>query len=365
MAHDFNNLLAVVLWNLTLLKKNIPDEPRNTRLLDGAIQGAVRGATLTKRLLAFARRQELTLESVKVQKLVPDMLDLLLHSVGAHISVVVDILPEVHPVSIDSNQLELALMNLLLNARDAMPSGGTVTISGRNETWVAGVQKPIGLSPGEYVKLSIADTGEGMDESTLAKASEPFFTTKGVGKGTGLGLSMVHGLTAQSGGAMHIASQLGKGTIVSLWLPRAEESNVSPTPERATLSQLEPVPRELRVLLVDDDFLVRMGAADMLMDLGHTVVEAPSAARALQLLESEGPFDIVVTDYAMPGASGLDLALKIEQIKPTLPVVLATGYAELPNGAGSVPFPRLAKPYSQEQLACVLKTAAGMREFPH
>ena len=221
VAHDFNNLLAVILGSLALLKKRLPDEPRTSRLLEGAIQGAERGATLTKRLLAFARRQELKLEAVEVQKLVPDMLDFLRQSVGPSISIEVDILPDVHAVKIDANQLELALMNLVVNARDAMPKGGSLTITCRNETATDLNDLPNTLPRGDYVRMSVADTGEGMDEATLAKAMEPFFTTKGIGKGTGLGLSMVHGLTAQSGGAMHISSQPGKGTVVSLWLPRA------------------------------------------------------------------------------------------------------------------------------------------------
>ena len=361
LAHDFNNLLGVVLANLTLLKKNIPNEPRNVRLLEGAIQGAVRGATLTKRLLAFARRQELTLETIEIQKLVPDMLELLRHSVGPSVSVEVDISSDVAPVSIDSNQLELALMNVMLNARDAMPDGGTVTITGRNETSKSGAKRPAGLAPGDYVRLSITDTGEGMDEATLAKASEPFFTTKGVGKGTGLGLSMVHGLTAQSGGTMQITSRPGRGTTVSLWLARAKEEKVSQAPERAAQPQRKIALKELRVLLVDDDFLVRMGAADMLIDLGHTVVEADSVAQALKVLRAEGPFDIVVTDYAMPGANGLDLAREIDQITPRLPIVLATGYAELPGGVSPIPVTRLSKPYSQEQLALALRTAVDER----
>jgi PAS domain S-box-containing protein len=361
MAHDFNNLLAVILGNLALLKKTMPADSRTARLLDGAIQGAERGATLTKRLLAFARRQELKLEAVEIQKLVPDMLDFLRHSAGPNISIVVDIPADVQPVSIDANQLELALMNLVLNARDAMPNGGLVTITSRNETGGDTTHLPKDLPAGDYVRLSIADTGEGMSETTLGKAMEPFFTTKGVGKGTGLGLSMVHGLTAQSGGVMHIASEIGKGTTVSLWLPRAPEDQVSQTVEKiGRPAAAATAHRELKVLLVDDDSLVRIGAADMLIDLGHHVVEAGSAARALQLLESEGPFDVVVTDYAMPGMSGLDLAMKIEQIEPKLPIVLATGYAELPARAGGARFSRLGKPYSQEQLAQVLETVANL-----
>ena len=226
VAHDFNNLLAVILGSLALLRKALPDDPRISRLLDGATQGAERGATLTKRLLAFARRQELKLEAVEIQKLIPDMLDFLRQSVGPGVAIDVDILPDVEPVKIDANQLELALMNLAVNARDAMPAGRNADdrVPQRDER--SAQASPTTLPAGDYVRLSVADTGEGMSEETLARAMEPFFTTKGIGKGTGLGLSMVHGLTAQSGGAMDISSQVGKGTVVTLWLPRARQEDI-------------------------------------------------------------------------------------------------------------------------------------------
>jgi PAS domain S-box-containing protein len=359
VAHDFNNLLAVILGNLALLKKSLPDDPRTSRLMQGAIEGAERGATLTKRLLAFSRRQELKLEAVEIQKLVPDLVDFLRQSVGPSISIVVDILPDVQPIRIDANQLELALMNLAVNARDAMPKGGSLTITCRNETTDDVNELPKALPRGDYVRISVADTGEGMSEATLAKALEPFFTTKGVGKGTGLGLSMVHGLTAQSGGAMHISSRLGRGTVVSLWLPRAPRDQVPQEPAAQTTAKEEIAGQKLKVLLVDDDTLVSMGTADMLMDLGHKVVEASSGARALQVLGTDARFDVVVTDFAMPGMTGLDLAIKIRQIHPKLPIVLATGYAELPPRA-ALGFPRLGKPYTQKDLREALEKALHM-----
>ena len=359
VAHDFNNLLAVILGTLTLLKKGLPEDPRTTRLLEGAIQGAERGATLTKRLLAFARRQELKLEAIEVQKLVPDMLDFLRQSVGPSVSIIVDVLPDVHPVKIDANQLELALMNLAVNARDAMPKGGTLTITCRDETADGLHDLRTALPRGDYVRISVADTGDGMDETTLAKAMEPFFTTKGIGKGTGLGLSMVHGLTAQSGGAVRISSQLGKGTVVTLWLPRARPEDLPLASINHLSPAVEGTSRKLRVLLVDDDSLVSMNTAYMLMDLGHSVLEAQSGAHALKLLETDGQFDVVVTDFAMPGMDGLDLATRIKRIKPKLPVILATGYAELPPHA-TVEFPRVGKPFTQEQLAEALETALSV-----
>ena len=353
VAHDFNNLLSVILGSLSLLKKRLPPDPRTTRLIDGAIQGAERGATLTKQLLAFARRQELKLEAIELQILIPDMVDFLRQSVGPGVEIAVDIADDVAPIVIDANQFELALMNLAVNARDAMPQGGLLTIAGRNATTDRS-KLPIGIPQGEYVRLTVADTGEGMDEATRAKAMEPFFTTKGIGKGTGLGLSMVHGLTAQSGGAMDIASEVGKGTVITLWLPRARGADVVrclPKPEAVVETAPSPA---LRLLLVDDDVLVSMNTANMLIDLGHDVLEAHSGIHALGMLESEGTFDAVITDYAMPGMNGLELATKITTEHPQMLVILATGYAELPTEA-SIAFPRLSKPYTQEQLAKALE----------
>ena len=350
VAHDFNNLLAVILGSLSLLKKAVPEEPRISRLLDRAIQGAERGATLTTRLLAFARRQELKVEFVTLQKLIPEMLDFLRHSVGPNIDIRAEVSPEVGAIEVDANQLELALINLAVNARDAMPQGGSLTIACHNEP----SGKTIGLSRDPFVCITITDTGEGMSEATLARAQEPFFTTKGIGKGTGLGLSMVHGFTAQSGGTMRIKSQPGKGTSVTIWLPQAKEGSKAPDVDPPPARPKEA--RSLRVLLVDDDILVSMGAADMLLDLGHSVTEAQSGPHALKLLESDAPFDIVVTDYAMPGMNGFELAQRVKARNPKLPIILATGYAELPADR-SIEFGHLPKPYTSKDLAAALEKA--------
>lgn len=350
VAHDFNNLLAVILGSLSLLKKTIPDDPRISRLLDRAIQGAERGATLTARLLAFARRQELKIEVVALQRLIPDMLDFLRHSVGPNVTINVEISPEVWAVQVDANQLELALINLAVNGRDAMPQGGSLTITCRNEE----NGQRVGLPRDPFVCITVTDTGEGMSEGTLARAQEPFFTTKGIGKGTGLGLSMVQGFTAQSGGAIRIRSRPGEGTSVTLWLPRAKQGATI----EATVTQLGAAkePRSLRILLVDDDLLVSMGAADMLLDLGHSVTEAQSGAHALKLLEADGRYDVVVTDYAMPGMNGFELAQRIKEKNPKLPIILATGYAELPADR-SIEFSHLSKPYTSQDLASALQKA--------
>lgn len=350
VAHDFNNLLAVILGSLSLLKKALPEDPRIYRLLDRAIQGAERGATLTARLLAFARRQELKVDVVALQTLIPEMLDFLRHSVGPNILIYAKILPEVGSIAVDANQLELALINLAVNARDAMPQGGSLTLSCHNEEGGA----KAGLPSGSFVRIAVTDTGEGMSEATLARAQEPFFTTKGVGKGTGLGLSMVHGFTAQSGGAMRLESQPGKGTTVTMWLPRAKEGAKALVAESATAHPK--LSKSLRVLLVDDDILVSMGAADMLLDLGHSVTEARSGTLALKLMETDPGFDVVVTDYAMPGMNGFELAQRIKEKHPKMPIILATGYAELPSDR-SIEFGHLSKPYTSSHLMAALEKA--------
>jgi len=217
VAHDFNNLLMVILGNLQLLRKRLPEDPRLLRLVDGAMQGADRGATLTKRMLAFARRQELRPEPVEVARLVDGMEEMLRRTLGPGIQIATDYRPDLPLIRVDPNQLELALLNLALNARDAMAYGGRLAISGRYVG--TGPECPPELESGQYVCIAVSDSGSGMDEDTLKRAAEPFFTTKGAGKGTGLGLSMVHGLAAQSGGAMRMMSQQGEGTTIELWLP--------------------------------------------------------------------------------------------------------------------------------------------------
>ncbi|MBL6457172.1 response regulator [Belnapia sp. T6] len=359
VAHDFNNLLMAMLGNLNLLRKRLPEEPRAMRLIDGAIQAAERGATLTKRMLAFARRQELKPKAVQVVRLVDGMADLLRRSLGPTITIRTEFPQDLPRARVDPNQLELALLNLSVNARDAMPGGGTVTISARPVS-VAEAQQ--GLRPGAYIRIAVADTGLGMDEATLKRATEPFFTTKGVGKGTGLGLSMVHGLAAQSGGVMSITSAPGSGTEVELWLPVAEEQSVpaeQPASRPAEASGGAAL-RPCRVLMVDDDPLIRAGTADMLEDLGHTVIEAASAARALEALRAGSEVDLVVTDHAMPGMTGLELARRIEESWPGLPVMIATGYADLPE-AEFGDRPRLAKPYRQEELAAAMERLLDRR----
>ncbi len=352
VAHDFNNLLMVILGNLQLLRKRLPDDPRLHRLVDGAMQGADRGATLTKRMLAFARRQELKPETIDVPTLVDGMGEMLRRTLGSTIQIVTSYRPQLPAIRVDPNQLELALLNLALNARDAMPYGGRLAIGGSCVS--AESDAPRELAPGRYVCLTVSDTGVGMDEATLRRAAEPFFTTKGAGKGTGLGLSMVHGVAAQSGGAMRITSRSGDGTTVELWLPVSEAAEDTVADPRTAISGS--LGRQCRVLVVDDDPLVVASTAAMLEDLGHIVVEALSGARALDLLKLGTNIDVVVTDHAMPGMTGAELAWQIRQIWPDLPIILASGYAELPNGEDPH-LPRLSKPFLQDELATQIARA--------
>jgi signal transduction histidine kinase len=357
VAHDFNNLLMAVLGSLSLLEKRLSDDAQCRRLLQNAVQGAQRGAALTQRLLAFSRRQELKPESVDLSELVCGMGELLKRALGIEVALVCQIPKSLSPVLVDSNQLELALLNLALNARDAMPSGGTLTIRATDEV-IGQNSGDLALKAGEYVRVGVADTGVGMDETTLAKATDPFFTTKGPGKGTGLGLSMVHGLAAQSGGQLRIISAPGVGTTVELWLPRAKTDAVSlvrsaerptPAPAIATTSW--------RVLIVDDDLLVLTGTAALIEDLGHVAIEVASASEALAVLDSDEAIDVIVTDYAMPNMTGLQLAQCVQEKHPGIPIVLATGYAELPADPARFGVVKLAKPCSQTEIAVAIQTA--------
>ncbi|MCQ4260045.1 hybrid sensor histidine kinase/response regulator [Stutzerimonas stutzeri] len=345
IAHDFNNLLMAVVGALELVRRRAPDDQKIIPLLDNAIQGAQRGITLSQRMLAFARRQELHLELVDVPAMVRGMADLLRQSLGPRIEIDTRSPLTLKPVLADANQLELALLNLAVNARDAMPDGGSVTISAREHRLDAGDDS---LSPGVYVCLALTDEGEGMDQATLDQAMEPFFTTKGVGKGTGLGLSMVHGLAAQSGGRLVIKSEPGRGTTAELWLPVAADTHEAPEAEACPAPDVQ-CPVALRVLAVDDDPLVLMTTAAMLEELGCHVLEAESAEQALDILAQDS-VQLVLTDQAMPHMTGSQLADFIRHRYPALPVILVTGYADKLTGrAGRLP--RLGKPFGLDALA--------------
>jgi PAS domain S-box-containing protein len=353
IAHDFNNLLMAVLGSLELLRKRLPSDPKMMRLVDNAMQGAQRGAGLTQRMLAFARRQELKPAVIDVAELVHGMTDLLHSSLGATVQIETDFSPGLNKVLADPNQLELAILNLAVNARDAMPRGGAIMIAAREMNVVDAPD----LKAGRYVCLSLTDEGCGMDEATRGRALEPFFTTKGVGKGTGLGLSMVHGMIDQSGGKLVLKSGKGEGTTVELWLPVATAGS-GLVPHEADAEALDGREGPLVILAVDDDPLVLLNTAAMLEDLGHTVLEATSGKDALEIIRRKGGIDLVITDQAMPLMTGSELAVAIRAEKPDLPIILATGYAELPPGADGG-LPRLSKPFRQHQLAdAIAKTVA-------
>ncbi len=363
VAHDFNNLLMIIQGSLQLLARRLPsDDVRAARLLDAAVQGARRGAALTSRLLAFARQQELTPGPLDPRQLLGSLRPMLSHLLGPAILIEEDFAAALWNLRADPNQLELALLNLAANARDAMPQGGRLRLAARNATVIPNDSSFIGLGgeprapAGDYVVLTVGDSGSGMDEAALARAADPFFTTKGPGKGTGLGLSMVHGFAVQSGGALLLSSEPGVGTTVELWLPRTmEQVRASPADDASAPHASQSGARSLRILLVDDDPLVVAGTTSMLEELGHdAITAAASGEEALAVLRDHGDFDLLLTDHVMPGMTGVQLAACARDLHPALPILIASGFAELDSLAG-VQWPRLRKPYSLNDLASAIR----------
>ncbi|WP_244624718.1 PAS domain-containing sensor histidine kinase [Sphingomonas sp. So64.6b] len=350
VAHDFNNLLTPIIGSLDLLQRRNgrgevggERDEREQRLLRGALDAAERARTLVQRLLAFARRQPLQPGPIDVAALIGGMAGLIGSTAGSHIRVVTDLPPDLPPALADANQLEMAILNLSVNSRDAMPDGGTLTLSARARTVTE--DDRTGLPPGDYISISVSDTGTGMDEAVMARAIEPFFSTKGIGKGTGLGLSMVHGLASQLGGTMLLTSEPGQGTTVELVLRTAE-----PRVERRAAARLgQDMPHAAgQVLLVDDEAGVRHATAEMLNTLGLSVVEAESACEALTLLATSRP-DYIVTDHLMPDMTGAELAGAARTLYPGIRILLISGYADL---EGIPPdLHRLSKPFRLDELA--------------
>ena len=334
VAHDFNNLLTPILGSLDLLSRRKGGDERQQRLVAGALQSAERARTLVQRLLAFARRQPLKAQAVDVGPMLLDLTPLLNVTLGTQVHLSLEIAPGVPPAHADQNQLEMALVNVAVNARDAMPAGGVLTIALRLED---------GDEP--RVVIAVHDTGTGMDEATAERAIEPFFSTKGIGKGTGLGLSMVHGLMAQLGGALRIDSAPGVGTTIEMVLPVSQAA----LPEVAVERGAEVVPGRKTVLLVDDEALVRASTADMLGEFGMSVIEAQSAGEALALLNDGLAVDLIVTDHMMPGMTGAELAEEVRRRRPGLPMLLVSGYSDLAGIPADLP--RLEKPFRQRDLA--------------
>ncbi len=346
VAHDFNNLLTPITGVLDMLQRRYGRaDTREGKLIAGALQSAERAKTLVERLLGFARRQPLKTNAVDLASLLEGMRDLVLSSIGPAIELRISCGADLVPAEADANQLELAILNLAVNARDAMPDGGTLTIT--VDRVVSGPRDQPKLKPGLYLRLSVIDTGEGMDAETLRRAVEPFFSTKDVGKGTGLGLSMIDGLAAQLGGGFMLSSEPGEGTRADLWLPAAAAEEAPATlPRRQDAAAAV---RSLTILLVDDEELVRIGTAEMLRDLGHEVVEASGGAQALGKLGARLRVDAVITDYRMPRMDGVKLAERIRQLHPSMPILLVTGYTDF---TGHTPdLPRLAKPFRQADLS--------------
>ncbi len=344
IAHDFNNLLTPITGALDLLRHRFADQDaRTAKLIEGALQSADRARILVQRLLSFARRQPLQPEPVDLAALAEGMRDLIASSVGRGIDLTIEAAADLPPALADPNQLELAILNLCVNARDAMPDGGKLVVR------TARCDNPPELAPAEYLRLSVEDDGIGMDEETQRLAIEPFFSTKSKERGTGLGLSMVHGLAAQLGGALAIDSEPGRGTTIQLWLPAAAEAAAPKAKERTVAPA--PISRPLKLLLVDDEDLVRAGTGEMLRDMGHEVDEAASGRAALERL-SEQRFDAVVTDYMMPGMDGVQLAHAVAAAATGMPVLLITGFLGPAERASHLP--RLGKPFSRDELGHAL-----------
>ncbi|WP_051460045.1 PAS domain-containing sensor histidine kinase [Methylopila sp. 73B] len=359
VAHDFNNLLMVILGSLDLLKRRLPPDRRTTPLLENAFEAAQRGASLTQRMLSFARKQELRLTPVDLKTLVQGMAQLINRTLGVHCRIETRFPLNLRSALADAHQLELAVLNLVVNARDAMPNGGDIEISGRDAD--LGPGNELALAEGPYVRLSVKDHGVGMDEATLARASEPFFTTKGVGKGTGLGLPMVHGTAEQVGGKLVLHSAVGNGTTAEIWLPAAPELSAKAAPQED--GQHEDVRTEpLSILLVDDDLLVLTSTAELIKDLGHEVRVAVSGAEALRVLDEETWLDLVITDVLMPGMTGIELAKAVRSQRPEIAILLASGFAEIPNDMPKQ-FKRLAKPYRRNELERMLSAVANGLKF--
>jgi signal transduction histidine kinase/ActR/RegA family two-component response regulator len=349
VAHDFNNLLTPITGALDLLQRKYGDtDERSARLLSNALQAAGRAKTLLQRLLGFARRQTLRTEAVDIGSLLAGMRDLISSSVGPTVDLHLRCENELPSALIDPNQLELAILNLCVNARDAMPTGGPLTILA--EQVAIGPRARPKMTPGLYVRLSVIDAGCGMDADTVARAVEPFYSTKEFGRGTGLGLSMVHGLAAQLGGGFEITSAPGEGTRIDLYLPVAEKK--APAERRPTSEVVRTMGRRLSLLLIDDEELVRTATAEMMRDLGHSVVEARGAAEGLARLDKGISVDLVVTEYKMPGMDGAELARRVAQTHPETPVLLITGYAGPTEDL--VDLPRLAKPFGQAEIVRAL-----------
>ncbi|HXA38215.1 MAG TPA: response regulator [Phenylobacterium sp.] len=357
VAHDFNNLLMVVLGNIRQMQKTVTD-PASRRRLQMMAQAAERGAQLTAQMLAFSRRQRLEPRAVDLNDTVAGMRDLLQATMGGSVRIETVLQPRLWPAMIDPTQIELVILNLAINARDAMEVGGTLTVETGNVA-LGPPARPEEPTAGDYVMVAVTDTGSGMTPDVLAKVFEPFFTTKEVGKGSGLGLSQVFGVAKQSGGGVRIDSTPGAGASVRVFLPRAAAAAL-PEGLAPVAEAVGPPARDFNVLLVDDDSAVREVTAGILQDLGYRVVEAGSGGAALDLLDRQSKIDLLLVDFAMPGMNGAEVAREVHARRPGLPVLFVTGYADteaLATAGGGDGI--LRKPFLEEDLAARLRAALG------
>ena len=358
IAHDFNNLLAAVLGGIALIERRLPLEDDHKKIIGMTRHAAEQGSELVGRLLAFARRQQLQPASVDVGHLSIRVTDLLTHTLGGLVQLDWTTQDDIWCAYADETQLELALMNLIINARDAMPDGGAITVRAENRPMAP--RNDLGLTPGDYVVLTVEDSGCGIPPELLEQVTEPFFTTKDMGKGTGLGLSMVYGFARQSGGALHIRSQVGEGTSVEIWLPRADQPASGKDKRIGAEAEFGEI-RPMRILLVDDHDAVRETTAAMLEDLGHHVEAVADGQTMLRLLESTpDDYDLVVTDYAMPLLSGGEALIRARVIRPDLPGIIISGYADAESIARKpANVTVLTKPFSPRDISRAINEVAG------
>ena len=361
IAHDFNNLLAAVLGGIGMIERRIEMSDDQRRIVDMTKHAAEQGTELVSRLLSFARRQTLEPAHLPIERLGESVGDLLSHTLGGLVQLDWQLGNDLWPAYADASQLELALINLIINARDAMPDGGCITVTGENRT--LGLANEAGLDPGDYVLLAVADDGAGIPSELIDQVLEPFFTTKEMGKGTGLGLSMVYGFAQQSGGTLRIDSQVGTGTRVEIWLPRAIADADTQLKEVSKSAEVVHTPAALRVLLVDDHAGARITTAALLQDMGHDVVEACDGPRMLDLLRAEPDrFDLIISDYAMPIISGAEGIRQAREICADIPAVLITGYAEAASISGRPSDVHiLLKPFGADQFATAIASAINRR----
>jgi PAS domain S-box-containing protein len=354
IAHDFNNMLTPIVGFLDILRLRHADDPKSSRMINLAMQSSEKARTLVSKLLSFARRQQFEYRVVDASELVVGMQELVDKAVaGSGVVTTVSSEPGVACVKVDPNQFEMVVMNLAVNARDAMPQGGRLSISIERRD-----EGPDDMGRGRFVVVSVSDTGIGMTPEVLAKAVEPFYSTKGVGKGTGLGLSMAHGMAAQSGGVLTLESEVGVGTTARIWLPELDEGLLAPSVADVRV-RTESLVSPMKVLLVDDDEIVRGSIREMLTGLGHEVVAAGSGAEAISLIATDDGFDMLVTDYLMPSMTGRVLIDRVREVHPDMPAVIVSGYTALQDRDEVVGTTRLSKPFTTMKLDDAMSRVSG------